>query len=362
MTINTYKIPVLLAILIMLLNACTENTKQVSGKSYLPVARGEEGVILAVMDSAKWHGALGVTLRKTFASPVPGLPQDEPYFTVRHINPLKLNNILKTAKNMLFVTTLDDQSNQSRAMRRYITDASLKRIHNDTSLYMFVNKDEFAKGQQILHLFGKNDQLLIDKIRKNSDRLRGHFLKIVKDRIATKIFSAEEKNIKNQLIKNHDFSLKIPYGYDMAKNLRDFVWIRFLDPEFEKNVFVHYRPYRSQSPFEAPLKFRERITSTYMRDSEKPQIYMTLQDFPATENEVNFNGKYAKETRGLWKLSDISAGGAFLSYIFVDESQNRIYYLEGYVYAPSTDKRAFMREMEVILSTFKSGKDLLPDS
>ena len=95
-----------------------------------------------------------------------------------------------------------------------------------------------------------------------------------------------------------------------------------------------------------------------MRDVEKPDVYMTTQDVPHQVQEVNFNGKYAKETRGLWKLSDISGGGAFVSYVFVDESQKRMYYLEGYAYAPSKDKREFMREIEVILSTFKSGKEL----
>lgn len=337
--------------------SCSDSKKE-SKTAYLPVARGKESVILAVMDSAKWHGDIGNALRATFAAPVPGLPQDEPFFKVRHINPLKLNSILKTAKNMLFVTTLDDQSAQSRAMRRYMTDGSLKRIQADTSLYMFLNKDEFAKGQQILHLFGNNDKLLINKINTNSIRLRNHFLKVEEDRIRKVLFKSEEKNIKKKLVEDHAFSLRIPYGYDLAKNLKDFVWIRLLDPAYEKNIFVHYEPYTSQEPFNEPLAHRAKITSTYMRDIEKPDIYMTLQDFPTEQEEVNFKGKYAKETRGLWKLSDISGGGPFLSYVFVDESQKRIYYIEGYVFAPSKDKRAFMREIEVILSTFKSGKEL----
>lgn len=345
----------------VILTGCS-GPKTENANSYLPVARGEEGVILAVMDSAKWHGALGQSLKNTFVDVIPGLPQDEPYFTVRQINPLRLNNILKTAKNMLFVTTLDDYSDQSRAMRKYITDESLRKIDRDTSLYMFINRDQFAKGQEILHLFGKSDDLLIDKIEKNKMRLRNHFLRIEKERISKAIYGNEEKNMQKVLIDDHKFSLRIPYGYDLAKNLKNLVWIRFLNAEFEKNILVHYVPFTSQEAFEDPLDYREKITSTYLRDVEKPEIYMTLQDFPTDQQEVNFNGKYAMETRGLWKLSDISSGGPFVSYIFVDESQKRIYYLEGYVYAPSRDKRAFMREMEVILSTFKSGDQLLPDT
>jgi len=88
---------------------------------------------------------------------------------------------------------------------------------------------------------------------------------------------------------------------------------------------------------------------------------MTLQgdrDEYQQVKEVNFKGKYAKEIRGLWMLNDISSGGPFLSYTFVDESQKRIYYIEGYVYAPADDKRIPMQEMEIILKSFVSGTDL----
>ena len=74
--------------------------------------------------------------------------------------------------------------------------------------------------------------------------------------------------------------------------------------------------------------------------------------------KISFNKKYAVEARGLWKLSDETRGGPFLSYIFVDEELNRLYYLEGYVDSPGRNKRDFIRELEVILSTFKTESEL----
>ena len=244
---------------------------------------------------------------------------------------------------MIFVTTLDKRSSQSNAMRHFMTDESLKRIQTDSSIYRFSNQDSYAKGQEILHLFGQSQDQLISKIISNRTTLRNHFLTIEKQRISETLFKKEEKNVERVLENDHDFTFKIPYGFDLAKN---------------ENVFVYFAPYTSKEPFDDPVEFRESITSKKMRDVEKPDVYMTTQDVPHQVQEVNFNGKYAKETRGLWKLSDISGGGAFVSYVFVDESQKRMYYLEGYAYAPSKDKREFMREIEVILSTFKSGKEL----
>ncbi|MEO9803564.1 MAG: DUF4837 family protein [Reichenbachiella sp.] len=349
----------LFALTLTIAVSCGSEQNGNSSKSHLPVARGEANAVLAVMDTTQWNGPLGEALRDIFSDYVPGLPQDEPYFKLRNINPLKMNNILKTAKSMIFVSTIDNNGAQSRAMQNYFTTSSLEKIQKDTSLYRLTQKNQFARGQEIVHLFGQTERQLIAHLKRDKDLLRNYFLNIENQRINKAIFKVREKQIEKTLRETHGFDIQVPYGYDLAKNQRDFIWIRLLDPEYEKNIFVHYRPFNSREPFDDVMAFREEVTSSYMRDIQKPEIYMTLQNENRNIREVNFKGRYAKETRGLWKLSDISGGGPFVSYVFVDESQKRLYYLEGYVYAPSKDKREFMQEMEVIVNTFRSGEDLL---
>lgn len=347
-----------LAILLGMIIISCQQTKD-TPKDFLPIARGAANVILVVMDTAQWNGPLGKAVKEVYGEYVPGLPQEEPYFKVRNINPLKLNHILKSAKNMIFVMTLDNKSKQNRSMHQYFTSKSLKKIQTDTARFMLTQKDNFARGQQMMHLFANSEELLIDKLKKNKSQLRNHFVKIENGRLAQKIFKKREKGIEKTLKDKHGFTMNIPFGYELAQSKADFVWIRLLDLEFEKNIFVYYKPFDSKEPFDDPLWYREQITSEKMRDIEKPEIYMTLQGAEYSQvKEVNFKGKYSKETRGLWKLSDISGGGPFVSYVFVDESQRRMYYLEGYVYAPSQDKRVFMQEMEAIVNSFKSGEEL----
>ena len=347
----------LFAIVCLLLLSCGLESGE-TNKNYLPIARGKAGVILIVMDTSKYNDELGLALRKVLAEPIMGLPQPEPYFTIQNINPLKLNKLLKAAKNMIFVTTLNGGSQQNQELLKYITNDSKKKINTDTSLYMFTKQDDFARGQEVLHLFGKDDETLISKIEENGSKILNYFNQIEKKRLEKTMFKGAEQNLVNVLIKDHEFSLKLPLGFELAKNTKEFVWMRVMDKEIEKNIFVYHEPFASQDPFNDPLEFREKITRKFMMDSQKSDIIMTLQDVPFTTTELNFKGKYAKQTKGLWKLSDISGGGPFLSYVFVDESQKRIYYLEGYVYAPSKDKREPMREIEVILDSFVSGDDL----
>ena len=335
---------------------------QQSDRSYLPKAAGEPNAILVVMDTTLWDGPIGDALKDIYGAYVPGLPQDEPYFKIRNVNPLKFSSILQRATNLIMITTLDAKGRMSRKMREYFTDESLKAIYSDTSRFLIRKRNVYANDQEILHLFGKDEAQVVKQLRANKEMLRSYFINAERERMANGLFKVREKGIENKMESDYKFRFSVPYGYDLSKSLPDFFWIRQLDAEFEKNVFVYFKPFDSMGPFEDMMSFREEITSTYMRDIQKPDIYMTSQeaDYSSLIKEVSFNGKYAKECRGLWKLSDISGGGPFVSYLFVDESQKRIYYLEGYVYAPGEDKRVFMQEMELILKSFKSGKDLVP--
>ena len=128
---NIQNLFLLIALIFAVSCSSTESGKE-SSKSHLPIARGEANAILCVMDTTQWNGPLGDALRDIFSQYVPGLPQDEPYFKLRNINPLKMNNILKTGKSMIFVSTFDNQAAQSRAMQKYFPTSFLEKILHDT--------------------------------------------------------------------------------------------------------------------------------------------------------------------------------------------------------------------------------------
>ena len=74
----------------------------IDDKALLPPATGESGEIVLAMDSAKWAGALGEEIRNTFRAPFPGLIQDEPEFNLVHVDPDKLNSVLRNSRNLSF--------------------------------------------------------------------------------------------------------------------------------------------------------------------------------------------------------------------------------------------------------------------
>lgn len=332
---------------------------------YLKNARGEADEIILVADSTQWANddGLGGELRKTFMAPMLGLPQDEPMFNVSKVSPRRLNSVLKSASNMVFAMTLDSKTADSRVLQQYFTSQALNQINRDTSIYLKIQKDEFAKGQTVMFLFSSTEEQLMKKINFNRSQIREYFESTAKEKIKSSILNSPKKDLMARVKENHGVELTIPFGWERARDLKNFFWLRKMDAQTEQSIFIYYEPYTNRNMFNDIGEFRDKITMQYLTDGENPDVYIERQVMiPVFTERVNFNGNFAVEARSLWKISDSSRGGPFLSYTIVDEENGMVYYVEGYVDSPGTKKKKLIRELEAILSTFRTPGDLNPKS
>ncbi len=343
---------------ILIFTSCKSATDKVK-EDFMPLARGEADEIILVIDSAQWESELGNTLRDMYQQYMRVLNQDEYEFSLNKVNPRKLNSVLKHARNMIFVMTLDSRTLESKTIRENFTDNSLKMIQQDSSLFYTVRKDEFAKGQIVLYLFGQSEEQLVEQLKDNKSSLVALFESAVRERTREKTLKKTKPEMMAAITENHGYSIQVPFGWDLAKDVKDFIWLRRLEADSELNVFVYEGDYKDRKVFEHVDELRDEITGTYLRDSEKPDLYIQRQDIiPVYTERVTFNGKFAVEARGLWKINNNSAGGPFVSYTFVDEKTQKLYYIEGYVYAPGTKKKPLVREVDAILSTFRTSSEV----
>ncbi|GAB4239168.1 MAG: DUF4837 family protein [Ekhidna sp.] len=352
---------ILALLLLIFLIGCSESGKKGIRSELLPNSQGEADEIIIVVDSTQWADTLGLgdELKKTFRTPMLGLPQDEPLFKVSKVSPRKLNSVLKSAKNMVFVMTLDSKTDDSRTLQQYFTDQSLNQIKRDTSIFMRTQRDLFARDQTVMFLFSSTEEKLAQKINYNRAQIREVFEASARETIKSKLFKSTRKQLRERIQETHGVGLTIPYGWEKARDLKNFLWLRLMDAQTEQSVFIYYEPYTDQGVFNDVEKFRDKITKRFLYDGENPDVYIKRQEIiPVFTERVNFNGHFAVEARGLWKISDNSRGGPFLSYTIVDEDEGLIYYIEGYVDSPGTRKKNLMRELEAILSTFKTKSDL----
>lgn len=336
------------------------DSKQLTqNKSNLPQVSSVANELLVVMDSSQWKSELGDEIREIYGSEIPGLPQPESAFEVRYTSPRHFTGLMKLYPNILFVTTIQDNSKDSRLLRTYFTENSLNQMKKNPEMFMYPLEDQFARGQKVLHLFAQTEEELLEKLEKNEEKLYSYFHDWERDRLSKRLFTGRpNKQLSQYVQRKHGFWMEFPAGYEVAIEKDKFIWLRLLDAEVDKSIWVGYKDYESADVFEPEniLQLRHEFAKPYIWGNDSTTYMKTEPDIPVEMERINFKGRFAVESRGLWRLNNMVMGGPFLSYTFVDESTNRLYYIEGFTYAPGKDKRAPMNELEAILWTFKTAE------
>lgn len=356
---------------LLLLGACssdsskegeTDEEKRAKKVKFLPEAAGEFGEIVIVMNKEKWNGEVGVALKEVFHADVPGLLRSEPHFVTRIIDPFQFNKLLKTAKNLVYVTTFDGKQPADKWLQKTFSEAARQRVQTEENLFMNTSDDQYARGQKVLQLFGKDEKSLIAELNKpeNQKKLRNYFNFAERARLAKELrMSSATKNIVSGLRAKFGYTIKIPGSFELARSEDDFMWARYLPPTgASKNLFVYFKEYDSEEEFQQAqiIGLRDEIGKKYIfGDPNNPESYMTTETnfVPLSFRNINFDDKYTVETKGAWKTHNNSIGGSFVSYTFADVETKRLYYIEGFVIHPNKEHREAIRELESLLTTFR---------
>ena len=328
---------------------------------FLADASGEPGEIVIVMNKNKYDGPLGDAIKEVFREPVPGLTRSEPMFTIRVIEPFEFNRIFKLSRNLVYVVSLEGNSAADKWLQGTFSETSKQTILNDPDRFMQTSDNQFAKGQKVLQLFGKDDNTLIKNLLDNSEVIQNYFNIAEKERLANSLrMTTASRGILNKVNDQLGISIKIPGSYELAMLKDDFMWARYLPAVGpSKNLFVYVKDYKSQDEFQHDniIKLRDEIGKKYIYgDPENPESFMITENKymkPVFRN-INFRDKYTVEMKGAWKTNNFSVGGTFVSYTFVDDEKGKLYYIEGFVIYPNEDHRELIREMESLLTTFRT--------
>ena len=104
----------------------------------------------------------------------------------------------------------------------------------------------------------------------------------------------------------------------------------------------------------AIIRMRDSIGKLYIPGPDVPNktTYMgTEKAFAPAVFPTEINGIEAIEVRGIWEVINYPMAGPFLTYILKDKERQRNIVLEGFTFAPATNKRDYMFELEAIIRT-----------
>ena len=345
----------LFAFLILILAACGCDSKR--------EATGLEDEIYVVADSVEYE-QLRNSLETTFEKII-YTPQPENLFTLKRISVNQIDRF-KNRKNIIIVAPLNSSSHTSQYIKAVVDSVAIKKLLADDS-FVIKKYNLWARNQLVMVLTTSDIQQLESDILQNKDDLLYAFQKISDSRLYSSLYSSkyEQKKAEGKLLKDYGWIIYVQADFQVALNKPEdnFVWIRRSpNSDMERWIFVHWIDNASPALLQPDSikAIRNRLTEKYYRTSDDSAYVVIAKDYYTT-SEVNFNGRYAIFTQGLWELNIKGMGGPFINYTFYDEKSKRLYMLDGSVYAPKYYKRNLIQQMDVTLQSFMTENELSAD-
>lgn len=307
-----------------LLISCLKTEKQ-----SLPVS-GKTNTISIIIDDQLWYGEVGDTIRNKFASPVWGLTQEEPLFTINQYPARLLEGFVTDSRSIIVV--------KKAAADKFEIVHSNKLPHNTFRIY------------------GKSVDDIICSIELNTPQM----IKVIRDAEIKKIQEDNSKALMNQAVIKNKFhaSLEIPIGYEYMLHKKNFIWLKNDIISGNTSLLIYQIPLRSFKKSNVVgdiIKMRDSI-GEYIKGREPQTRMITGEAYAPYFTTTLLDGKKAYETKGSWEMKNDFMAGPFINYAIVDERYKRILVIEGFCYSPSNQERDLMLDLEAIIKSVKIDK------
>jgi len=315
----------LVASIVLALGACNDSG---SNKRFLPPSTGPVNSLMVVMDTELWKGPVGDKIRDEFAAQIIGLPQIEPLFTITQLPPKVFKGTTTYSRSILYV-------------------------EKDSVSLAHIKTDAYSKPQKVAVITGPTEEIMIKNLDSLAPRAIKEF-KAVELAEAQKRFSRSLSKDK-ALEEEFGITMNVPSLYKVGKREKNFVWMDIQIPKGTMNIIAYSMPWDSfenDSTFVQDIvRMRDSIGEKYIPGPYENTYMITEKAFAPYVFPAEIGGKKAAEVKGVWEIHGYPMAGPFLTYIINDKEHNRKMILEGFTFAPSTEKRDYMFELEAILKT-----------
>lgn len=326
-------------------------------------AVGEEDLIYVVADSSEFY-ELEASLLQVFGKII-YTPQPENIFELKRHSVNRLDEI-KNKKNVIIIAPLNSGSYTSQYINSILDSSVTELVKNETE-YVFNKYDLWARDQLVSIITAPTLEKLNSRILSDHDNLIYYFQKISDKRLFQSLYNEkyEQKEIEAKLLDKYGWIIYVQADFQLAKEdeNENFVWFRRAPgTDMERWIFVHWIENASPNMLEKDSIYavRNLLTDKFYVTSDLSSSVEIADSYIST-SEVNFLGRYALMTQGLWRMKDKSMGGPFVNYTFYDEDTKRIYMLDGSIYAPKYYKKRLLQQVDVLLQSFTTKADLSQD-
>ncbi len=294
---------------------------------------GNTSELVVVISKDAWEGTPGKLIRETLAQPHVGLPQDEPIFDVIDVPHEAFKSIFKSTRNIIQTSISGNVEKEGISF----TD------------------DVWAYPQATVQIKAKNAENFEEIFKANQDKIMSYFIAAEKERLTMNYAKFYEKAVFNVLDRDFGVTMKVPPGFEIAKQEENFIWYKYDTPEIQQGIVLFTIPYESDSTFTVDylLPIQDRVLRENIPGPTDGSYMATEKRVDQVFNVFEHNGNYAGEMRCLWRVENDFMGGPYITLAELDASNQRVVVAMGYVYAPSKDKRNFLRQVEAMIYSLK---------
>ncbi len=296
-------------------------------------------MIVATSSENRWEGPVGETIRGYFNQDYEVLPQVEPLFELAHIpiNKLVDNKMFRAHHNILIVE-IDETAKENTIEAR---------------------KDFWSKPQRIINIKSPSEEDFVAFFNEKKTAIFSILMDSEYERLQKTFHAFRDREIMGEIKSHFGFTLEVPSGFYVATKKAEFMWIRKETQHNSQGLIIYTYDYVDTMAFDQAriISFKNTITEEFIPGPSEGSYMVVAEEYsPILSESIDLAGKFAVETRGLWRLEHDFMGGPFVNYTFVNEKNNKVVTIDGYVYAPNKPKRDLMIQLEAIAHSISFGK------
>ena len=223
-----------------------------------------------------------------------------------------------------------------------------------TKVSLNYENNRWAKGQVVMTLTAPDDAAILEYVKAHPRNIVEFFTKCERNRTIGQLEKEHSPVVMDHVKDRFNVMLSAPANMTYFRDTTGFFWASNNANTGRTDIVVYDFPYKDADTFTADYLIAKRDSVMRLNmPGTFPGSYMATDTAWVTYHPTTVNGKYCGVLRGLWHMKGDMMGGPFVSHARLDEKNNRVVVVEGFVFAPETDKRNFIRRVESALYTLR---------
>ena len=300
---------------------------------YKPESSARINSITVVVDNDSWNNTIGDKIRNLYADEYEGLPQIEERFTLKQMPYEAFSGFSRSSRNIIF-------------------------INKKSNPEFFFEVDKYARPQIYLEIKGNSIKSILEQIDKSKKEAINKFTNGEIEESKRRILKSPLKDTK--AMEDFLIDVKMPSAYSLYKQDKNFIWYQKQIQKGHSNIIVTQLPNQKNIfdyNIQSLIKLRDSIGKSFLPGRNPESFMISEKEYLPYQKKVNYYGIKMLETRGTWVVKGDFMGGPFLNYLIEDKLNDRVLFVEGFVFAPSKRKRDNIIELEAIIKSLKLKKE-----